>query len=489
MVINRPWTRVYTFAAVLLCATGPAEAATIHVANGGDLQQALNAAQPGDTILLAENAEFVGNFVLPVKTGRQWITRPHRGSRQRPAARRRAHPAGARAAAGAAAVAERLRRAAHRRRRASLGHPLSRFRRQENGAGDIIQLGDGSAAQNTLGRVPHHIVLSHLYVHGDPLHGQKRGIALNAAARHHRRLVHRGVQRRRAGHPGDRRLERTGALRDREQLPRSRRRERDVRWRRSGDSQPGRRRHHVPPQLPVASDGVAQSDHPDAAGALRERERRADRCRPASTATGSWRAGRSGKPRTGRSTASAEVTVTTSAPGRGARALAGGGGRDRVPRVRADRRAPTPSTGASPAPNSSIPARRAPARRSPRPAGTVWSVKNIFELKNARNVVVENNIFENHWKESQPGYAIVLTPRNSNGACTWCVVEHVRSRAQHRARTSPPGSICSATTCRRVRPASRPTSPFRQNLFTGLTTTLGGNALVPADRRRTARRR
>ena len=38
-----------------------------------------------------------------------------------------------------------------------------------------------------------------------------------------------------------------------------------------------------------------------------------------------------------------------------------------------------------------------------------WSVKNLFELKNARNVVIEANIFENHWKESQPGYAIVFT--------------------------------------------------------------------------------
>ena len=56
----------------------------------------------------------------------------------------------------------------------------------------------------------------------------------------------------------------------------------------------------------------------------------------------------------------------------------------------------------------------------------MWNVKNIFELKSARNVLVENNILENHWKEGQPGFAIVLTPRNSNGACTWCVVENVR---------------------------------------------------------------
>ena len=66
------------------------------------------------------------------------------------------------------------------------------------------------------------------------------------------------------------------------------------------------------------------------------------------------------------------------------------------------------------------------ASGTPAGGGTVWSVKNLFELKNARNVLVEENIFENHWKESQAGYAIVFTPRNSGGACTWCVVEHVR---------------------------------------------------------------
>ena len=50
------------------------------------------------------------------------------------------------------------------------------------GNGDIVQIGDGSSAQNSLDKVPHDIVLSHLYIHGDPLWGQKRGIALNGAA-------------------------------------------------------------------------------------------------------------------------------------------------------------------------------------------------------------------------------------------------------------------------------------------------------------------
>ena len=39
---------------------------------------------------------------------------------------------------------------------------------------------------------------------------------------------------------------------------------------------------------------------------------------------------------------------------------------------------------------------------------------------------VEGNLFENHWKDAQAGYAIVFTPRNSGGSCTWCGVEDVR---------------------------------------------------------------
>src|SRR4051794_6599279 len=44
-----------------------ASAATIVVPAGGNLQAALNAAQPGDVITLAPGATYVGNFVLPNK--------------------------------------------------------------------------------------------------------------------------------------------------------------------------------------------------------------------------------------------------------------------------------------------------------------------------------------------------------------------------------------------------------------------------------------
>jgi hypothetical protein len=56
--------------------------------------------------------------------------------------------------------------------------------------------------------------------------------------------------------------------------------------------------------------------------------------------------------------------------------------------------------------------------------GTSWTVKNIFELKAARRVTVRRNLFEYNWAGSQPGFAIVFTPRNS-GRNPWTVVEDI----------------------------------------------------------------
>jgi hypothetical protein len=58
-----------------------------------------------------------------------------------------------------------------------------------------------------------------------------------------------------------------------------------------------------------------------------------------------------------------------------------------------------------------------------------WTVKNLFELKNARRVLVEGNLFENHWQGAQAGYAIVLTPRGEGGAAPWATVEDVTFRS------------------------------------------------------------
>lgn len=57
--------------------------------------------------------------------------------------------------------------------------------------------------------------------------------------------------------------------------------------------------------------------------------------------------------------------------------------------------------------------------------GVVEDVKNSFELKNANRVLVEGNVLENDWVANQSGVPVLFTPRNSGGACPWCVVSNV----------------------------------------------------------------
>ncbi len=57
--------------------------------------------------------------------------------------------------------------------------------------------------------------------------------------------------------------------------------------------------------------------------------------------------------------------------------------------------------------------------------GTEWAVKNLFELKNARRVLVDGNLLEHNWPQAQNGFAILFTVRNQDGGAPWSVVEDV----------------------------------------------------------------
>ena len=66
------------------------------------------------------------------------------------------------------------------------------------------------------------------------------------------------------------------------------------------------------------------------------------------------------------------------------------------------------------------------AWRSATPGGKpAWTVKNLFELKNARRVLVEGNLLEHNWTAAQNGFAVLLTVRNQDGGAPWSVVEDV----------------------------------------------------------------
>src|SRR4051812_47291749 len=165
----------------LIPAARPATAATIAVPAGGDLQAALNAAQPGDVITLTPGATYVGNFVLPNKGAIQsFITiRSAAPDSLLP-------PAGVRITPAYAAQLPKIQSITSMAalRTKNFAHHwklmLLEFRANLNGYGDIIQLGAADSSQTDLSQVAHDLVFDRVYVHGDPVMGQKRGIALNS---------------------------------------------------------------------------------------------------------------------------------------------------------------------------------------------------------------------------------------------------------------------------------------------------------------------
>lgn len=55
-----------------------------------------------------------------------------------------------------------------------------------------------------------------------------------------------------------------------------------------------------------------------------------------------------------------------------------------------------------------------------------WRIKNLFELKNAQNVTINGNVFQNNWIQADElGWAILFTPRNQGGSAAWSTVQNV----------------------------------------------------------------
>ena len=301
-------------------AIGDPVAQTVTVSAGGNLQDALDRARPGDTILLERGATYLGNFTLPAKEGSdRTITIRTSGDDRFPVDGERMSPSAADALAkvrspnGAPALAT-----APGARNWKIA--LVEFLANRDGAGDIIALGDGGTGQTSLTTVPSNLTLDRLYVHGDADRGQKRAVALNSA------------------------------------------------------------------QTTIV--GCYVSD--------------------------------------------------VKAIGQDSQAIAGWNG-------------PGPYTiennyleaagenimfgGADPSILELTPSQivvRNNVLSKPlawkAPGAPAWQVKNLFELKNARSVLVERNVMERSWQQAQSGYAVLFTVRNQDGACPWCQVEDVEFR-------------------------------------------------------------
>ncbi|HEX5705698.1 MAG TPA: hypothetical protein VFX96_00265 [Pyrinomonadaceae bacterium] len=159
-------------------------ALVVTVRAGGNLQRALDAARPGDTIMLEAGATYPGPFTLPRKAGGDgWIIvrtttadsalRP--GERVAPA---QAHLLAKLVAPGRGEPALRTEAGAHHYR--LVGLEFSTVTADAH-AYDLVVLGDGGPTQTSVERVPHHITIDRCFVHAHPTQELKRGVQLNSA--------------------------------------------------------------------------------------------------------------------------------------------------------------------------------------------------------------------------------------------------------------------------------------------------------------------
>ncbi|HEX7824556.1 MAG TPA: Ig-like domain-containing protein, partial [Mycobacterium sp.] len=167
-------------------ATYPTPARQVRVAAGADLQAALNAAQPGDELLLAPGATWTGNFTLPDKgSSTAWITVrtdvPDAtlgavGTRMTPSRAASANLAKILTPNNMGAIATAL--TAHHWRLTGLEIGGTAAAQEISG---IVRFGDGSGAQNSLSLVAHDLVLDRAYVHGMATQAVRRCISLQSA--------------------------------------------------------------------------------------------------------------------------------------------------------------------------------------------------------------------------------------------------------------------------------------------------------------------
>ena len=308
----------------------PPTGKTIPVAAGGDLQGALNSAQPGDVVELAAGATFTGNFVVPAKSGADsthWVLIRSSAFASLPAAGTRVAPSNASSMAKI--------QTSNTLATLAFAHGAKFYRLQgieitttwsvrtatQYG---LVTLGMGSDANTnatTMADLPTDVVFDRCYVHGTPTGNVRRGILINSA--------------------------RTAVI-----------------------------------------DSYISDIH----------EVGAD-----TQAVGAWNG------------AGPFAIVNNYLEAAGENVMFGG----------ADPSIPNLVASDIEIRNNLFSKPLSWKSDDPSYAGIQWSVKNLFELKNAQRVLIDGNVFERVWPVAQAGFAIQLTPRNQNNTAPWSTVQDV----------------------------------------------------------------
>ena len=159
----------------------PPTGRTITVNAGDDFQAALNSAAPSDVITLQAGATFIGNFVLPNKSGSGWIViRSSAPDSSLPPPGTRLTPASASAlpkiVTPNSQPALKALDGAHHFRLIGLEFTVAAGVQQTF---SLIELGDN---QTSLSQLPHDLILDRVYIHGNTAVNLRRGVTLNSAS-------------------------------------------------------------------------------------------------------------------------------------------------------------------------------------------------------------------------------------------------------------------------------------------------------------------
>ena len=300
----------------ILFTTSAASGATLVVPAGGDLQAAINAAVPGDTIILEAGATYRGPFVLPRKTGDAFIT--IQSSRVSEITGRVSPAHSGLLAKLRSSIADPIIRTAPGAHHYKLmGLEVSTFSSTDF-IYDLVRLGESGQDLST---VPHHLILDRLWIHGFPTQDLQRGISLNGADPS---IINSYIS--------------------------------DI--------------HSVG----IETQGICGWNGP-----------------------GPYQ------------------IINNYVEASGINLMFGGS----LPSI----------TNLVP---SNIEIRRNHLFKPlswkvghPTYAGIHWGVKNLMELKNARNVIIDGNVLENSWGDAQIGYAVLFTVRSEGGRAPWATVENI----------------------------------------------------------------
>jgi hypothetical protein len=153
------------------------------VAAGGDLQGALNSAQPGDTIILQAGATYTGNFTLPVKSGTAWIYVQSSALSSLPAAGTRVGPAQAslmpKIVSPNTAPAISTAAGAHSFR--FVGVEITTTLASTSATNYNLVSLEAPGGNTSLAQAPTDLVFDRCYIHGTPTGNVRRAILMNSA--------------------------------------------------------------------------------------------------------------------------------------------------------------------------------------------------------------------------------------------------------------------------------------------------------------------